>query len=94
MKPFMWSRVVKVCQGGQPSYLAFKGMEDLLVYEETMLEVLPAIQHQHFPLFDPRSIIASGVTLTLNANKLAYDEMKDYALKANSVRELFYQRAL
>ena len=41
MKPFQWSRIVKVCNGEYPRGNSFKGLEDLIMYEATMSDVEP-----------------------------------------------------
>jgi hypothetical protein len=59
-----------------------------------MADVNPNRQSLIYPLFDPRSLLAQRIPLTLNANKNSVEQLTSYALKANQIRKEILQRAL
>ena len=64
------------------------------MYEATMLDVEPQPWSLKYPLFDPRSLLASQLPLSLNANQLSVDEMATYASMASLIRERILTGAL
>ena len=59
-----------------------------------MADVEPLRKHLVFPLFDPRSLVAQRIPLTVNANRLPVDEMGSFATMANQIREQILLKSL